>query len=145
MSKLRSVTFTVLGTPIAKGSMKSWGRGKMVNDSKRTKPWQDTIGWAAKAAWKGKPSTAAIRIWMRFRLARPKDHYGTGKNSGILKKSAPKRPAVKPDYEKLERCVSDALSRIVYVDDAQIVIGVGAKIYADYLPPGVRITVEELD
>jgi len=41
------------------------------------------------------------------------------------------RPAVAPDIDKLLRAVSDALTGVGYMDDAQIVEVYASKIYAD--------------
>ena len=52
-------------------------------------------------------------------------------------------PAVRPDRDKLERFVMDALQSIVWTDDARVVGGLVEKRYGDR--PGVRITVWDPD
>ena len=64
-------------------------------------------------------------------MQRPKSHFGTGRNAGKLKPSAPKYPAVKPDVDKLSRAVHDALTIAnVIDDDSRIVIDHNEKHYA---------------
>jgi Holliday junction resolvase RusA-like endonuclease len=70
---------------------------------------------------------------MRFRVPRPK--------------SAPKRvlwPATRPDLDKLCRHAADALSGLIYTDDARVVELIASKTFAIGEPPGVRITVEDI-
>ena len=56
-----------------------------------------------------------------FRFQRPKSHFGTGRNAGKLKKSAPRCHVVKPDLSKLVRAVEDALTGIIWRDDSQVI------------------------
>lgn len=56
-----------------------------------------------------------------FHRRRPKGHYGSGRNAGLVKASAPLHPATRPDALKLSRAVEDALTAIVWHDDAAIV------------------------
>ena len=60
-----------------------------------------------------------IQLW--YGLPRPKSHYGTGRNSGKLKGSAPKYPGKKPDIDNYEKFVFDCLNGVVYRDDSQVV------------------------
>jgi Holliday junction resolvase RusA-like endonuclease len=60
-----------------------------------------------------------IQIW--YGIARPKSHYGTGRNAGKLKASAPKYPAKKPDIDNFEKFIFDCLSGVIYRDDSQVI------------------------
>ena len=53
-------------------------------------------------------------------------------------------PEVRPDGDKLERAVWDALKGLLIGDDAQVVEWSGRKLYADGRPPGVEIRVTEV-
>ena len=69
---------------------------------------------------------------LSFYLPRPKGHHGTGKNAGIVKASAPRFPATKPDIDKLTRSTLDALGEAgVWADDSQVVRLSVSKDYAD--------------
>ena len=72
-----------------------------------------------------------MMVDITFHRARNKGHYGTGKNAHLVKDSAPAHPTVKPDVDKLSRSVLDALTGIVWVDDAQVVDKTVRKRYAE--------------
>jgi Holliday junction resolvase RusA-like endonuclease len=87
------------------------------------------------------PLTGALFTQCFFYVTRPKGHYGSGKNAGILKSNAPTYPTTKPDATKLWRSTEDALTGIIWGDDAQIVHQTQAKFYADGRPPGACIRI----
>jgi Holliday junction resolvase RusA-like endonuclease len=81
---------------------------------------------------------------MLFVFPRPKSHYGTGRNAGTLKPGAPLYHASRPDRDKLERAINDALKIAgIFKDDSQNAAGGSKKIYG--ARPGCRITVESLE
>jgi crossover junction endodeoxyribonuclease RusA len=90
------------------------------------------------------PFEQAVSVHLGFELPRPIGHYGTGRNAGQIRQSAPPEPTVMPDLDKLVRCVCDALTDAgVWKDDAQVVQLIAAKRYAKS-QPGVRIQVQEV-
>ena len=60
-----------------------------------------------------------VELSVVFYVPRGKGHYGTGRNEGVLKATAPARPAVRPDVDKWLRQVLDALKGAVYHDTAR--------------------------
>ncbi len=142
------IAFFVRGLPIAQGSKDYVGNGKMIESAKGLKPWRSDVAAAAAAAMesaKELPFTRAVEMTAVFHFPRPKSHYGTGKNSNYLKPNAPKYKGSRPDVSKLVRAVEDAITGIVYVDDAQIASLAADKVFAErggFL--GVEITVEEI-
>lgn len=135
----------VIGTPIPQGSQRAFnrkggGRPIVTADNAKTRPWKDAITWAAQtAAHKAELQTIRepINVNVHFRFLRPTGHYGA---RGTLLPSAPGRPKVKPDLDKLVRAVLDALTDAgVWFDDAQVVGISATKAYCDDLPPGVSI------
>lgn len=90
------------------------------------------------------PMTGPISVLMIFHMPRPKGHYGTGRNAGVLKASAPGWPIGTPDLDKLQRSTYDALTEVrAWKDDAQVVMADVMKTYcAINQAPGafVRIT-----
>jgi Holliday junction resolvase RusA-like endonuclease len=145
-----TITFTVRGIPAPQGSKRAFrnkysGRIQQVESSKRVAPWRSDVRDAALSAvgW-AEPMSGPVYVELVFRLPRPRNHYGSGRNAGVLKPSAPIWPAGKPDRDKLERAVMDALSGLVFVDDAQVVSGPIEKRYADGDGPGVTVTVVDL-
>lgn len=138
----------VYGTPRAAGSKrfvgKKGGKGIIIDASKKSKPWKKEV---AQVAGEARADMALmegpLRATFTFYQARPKGHYGTGRNAGVLKDSAPLFPIVKPDALKLARGVEDALSKVVYRDDSQIVV---EHLYKRYgTPERVEILVEAIE
>lgn len=85
-------------------------------------------------------------VWMslEFVLTRPKEHFGTGRNEGKLKPSAPKWcTARNSDRTNLLKPVEDALTGIVWDDDSQVVDGPLRKSYGE--TGLIRISVCELE
>jgi Holliday junction resolvase RusA-like endonuclease len=62
---------------------------------------------------------------------RPKGHYGTGRNKGVLKdRFKNMRHIVKPDKDNLTKFVMDALSGVFWTDDSIIFSGRTTKRYS---------------
>lgn len=128
-----SVQFFIAGTPAPQGSKRHVGRGIMVESSQKVRPWREAVKWAVVQA--GNPTLdGPVDLTLRFLLRRPDGHYGTGRNAGTLKASAPARPAVRPDLDKLARSTLDGLTDAgVIADDARIVTLHLEKRYTDEL------------
>ena len=147
------ITLTVYGRPAPQGSKSHKGGGRLVESSQYVKPWRERVVSVAL-------DTIQHLDWTRldeplvlsadFFLDRPKHHFGTGRNAGRLKPSAPARPTGPPDLSKLVRSTEDALTTAgVYRDDALIVSIATAKRYVDDGPgalskPGAFITISRL-
>jgi len=86
--------------------------------------------------------TGPLYVQLFYGMKRPKSHYGTGRNSGKLKASAPKYPDKKPDIDNFEKFVFDCLSGVVYRDDAQIVSCLHDKRYSEN--PRVEIEIRKV-
>ena len=56
-----------------------------------------------------------------FIRPRPQGHYGTGRNEGKLKESAPRYLSKTPDTLKLGRAIEDAITGVIWRDDSQVV------------------------
>lgn len=93
----------------------------MDDNEDRLQSWRSHVAWHARMAYKGELLAGPIHMSLTFMKPRPKAHYGTGRNERLLKDSAPAAPILQPDGLKLARAVEDALSSVVYGDDAQIV------------------------
>ena len=143
------VRFFVPGAAQTSGSKKAFynkklGRSMIVPASKKQKPWSDAVKWKAMQIFQRRnPFEGPLCLDMIFVRARPKGHYGTGRNEGVLKAWAEDLlPTTKPDTLKLGRCVEDALSKIIYIDDSQVVEHHIRKIYGP--KPGVDVCVRKL-
>lgn len=129
----------VRGLPQPKGSKRAiWSekhQRALIFDQNAPKmrTWERAIQWVVQNEWKGPPLEGPVRLWLVFIFPLPK--------------SAPKSrpPAWKmtaPDLDKLFRLVGDALTGIIYRDDAQIAGMIVDKRYGDEV--GVGIAVEAL-
>lgn len=102
--------------------------------------------FAQKAAAKQGWTTTAAPVWVAFEFvfARPADHYGTGRNAGKLKPSAPKWPTKRNgDRTNCLKSTEDALTGIIWFDDSQVVDGPVRKSYGR--ADAVKITVMEME
>lgn len=132
------IAFNVRGLPAAQGSKDPWGG----EANKRLKPWRNDIAVVAERAMDvryGVPIMEPVEVHCEFVFPRPKNHYGTGRNTGLLKASAPHWVAKAPDLDKLVRALGDAITGIVIRDDSQIACLAARKVYGDV--PGVWVQV----
>jgi Holliday junction resolvase RusA-like endonuclease len=138
MSSLGTISLTVYGTPAPQGSMKAFviaGRARVTSSNKNLKPYRQEVAGAAIVAREAvglrdvlAPKHVAVDVEYRFYFERPP--------------SIPKKRVmlvVKPDLDKLIRSTTDALTGILYADDAQIVSCDARKFYGS--PARVEITV----
>ena len=140
----RDIRFHVPGTPRPQGSKRHVGHGRMIESSKQLPEWRSRVALSALAAnraYDGSPIPRGtpIRVDVTFTFQRPKGHYGTGRNAARLKPSAPTQHTVKPDIDKLERAILDALTGVLWVDDSQVVAVTKHKRYG--IDAGATITV----
>lgn len=133
-SRLSTIAFEVRGLPIPQGSTRAWvvnGKPIITSTAKGLGSWRRLVAdvaqqFAPPDLWNG-----PIRLELTFGLPKPK--------------SAPKTrrvwPDKRPDLDKLVRAVLDALTHIVFSDDAQIVELHATK---EYGPPGVWIEIHRV-
>jgi crossover junction endodeoxyribonuclease RusA len=127
-----AIQFTVWGQPVPQGSKKVL-RGNIVDISDaRLRSWRQDVASAAKEAMQGaSPYVEPMDIRLMFWLPRPLGHFGTGRNAGRVKASAPLAPGTRPDLDKLVRAVLDALTGVAFRDDSQVVAITASKLYSD--------------
>ena len=110
-----SVRFFVPGTPVPQGSLKSFaarGTGRVVTPQlPKVLEWRGLIAMEARRHF-DRPWDVPVVLELAFYFARPKAHFGTGRNAGTLKPSAPHHMSRTPDLDKLVRAVGDALAGI---------------------------------
>lgn len=126
------IKFFVEGTPAPQGSKVSYGKGQMVESSKKLKPWRDRVTVVAKTRVLDEPMDGHLRLIVNFYLPAP------------LKSKFGSRPAGTPDLDKLVRAVGDALTASKLIkDDARIVSLIAHKHWT-LDTPGAEITIERL-
>jgi len=132
-------SFIVPGAAAPQGSKRAiklrTGRIALVESSARVKPYRAVVALAAQTAWGRPPVTKAVTVRLDFTFARPKSHF-TGK--GAIRAGAPDFPG-RPDIDKLCRAVLDALTGVIYADDAQVQTLVAVKGWG--LTPDTRIEI----
>jgi crossover junction endodeoxyribonuclease RusA len=128
------IRFVVYGEAAGKGSITSrWvpGKGRTISHSPAS-----TVKWEAlvrKIAQDHVPQEGLLQGPLHVNL-----------DCHLLKpKSKPKRvnwPTTKPDIDKIARAVLDAMTGVIYRDDAQVVALRVAKFYGD--PPRLEIAIQ---
>jgi crossover junction endodeoxyribonuclease RusA len=123
------VHIRVTGRPAPQGSKRHVGGGRMIEQSKAVGPWREAI--RAEVQRSGMTMIdGAASVSITFILPRPRSHYGTGRNAGVLAARAPRYPSGKPDIDKLARAVLDGLTMGgAFADDAQVVTLNAGKVY----------------
>lgn len=140
---MNEIRFFVIGVPAPQGSKRHVGRGILVESSKRVAPWRQAVEAAARGH--GGRILGPVAVRLVFRLPRPKGHYRTGRNSNLLRNSAPTWPTslAHGDIDKLTRSTLDGLVCAEAIeDDSQVVILRAAKAYAHQAgEPGCLVTI----
>ena len=134
------VHFTVLGKCEPGGSKRGFpvhrscgSIGVSLSDANpRVKSWRQEVAQCALDAMDGPPWEGPVVLTLHFYLTRPKS----------VKRQY---PSVRPDVLKLARAVEDAMTGIVYRDDAQIVEETLIKRYANTEPPQVVVIARTLE
>ncbi len=142
------IEFFVPGIPATAGSKKGFYIEKIRKvvqspASKKTKPWMNTVTFFARQQYKGPLLTGPLKLAIEFRLLRTKGHYGTGRNAGTVKPSAPTYSSTRPDLTKLTRALEDALKGITWRDDSQVCIQETRKVYVDR-DPGAMVRISQV-
>jgi Holliday junction resolvase RusA-like endonuclease len=148
MENRMTIKFWVPTKPAPGGSKKSFrsattGKIVTIDDCDDNESWRGVVALYGRLAYQSKPLlTGPLEVSMTFFQRRPASQYGTGKNAGKVKASAPWYPVFKPDALKLARSTEDALTGVIWSDDSQTIALHVTKLYGD--KPGVEITVETL-
>lgn len=88
----------------------------------RTKVWRKAVAWEGRRVMMTeKIIEGACKVEFIFFLKRPQNHFRSGKFAGIPKENAPLHHTQKPDCLKFSRSTEDALTGIVWRDDAQTI------------------------
>lgn len=112
------------------------------DDAKGNAEWKSLVSYFARQAYTGVPLDCPLLVRLHFTMPRLKGHFGSGRNAGVLKPTAPTHHTTKPDVLKLARSTEDACTGILWRDDSCTSKLELEKVYGDR--PGVQITVTPL-
>ena len=121
------------GRPVAKARPRFARRGKFVVTYNDQQTEEGKVLWHIQQQWLRPPMTGVVIVDLCFHMPRPKGHFGTGKNAGIVRGSAPAFPIVKPDIDNLIKFYLDCMNGVVFEDDRQIIRCHASKLYSEAL------------
>jgi Holliday junction resolvase RusA-like endonuclease len=126
------IKLVIPGKPIAKARPRFFRRGKFVGTYNSQDTEEGKFMLEAKSQLDGyQLIDGPISLEIIFALPRLKSHYGTGRNAGKLKKSAPIYHTKKADIDNYCKFAMDCLNNVAWKDDSQVVALTAEKMYAD--------------
>lgn len=143
------IDFTAYCTPQPQGSAKAFviaGKARITTDNTKLKPFRSEVTRCAMSAvlglgvgdpkdvWNGQayfPKHLPVRLTLEYTFRKP---------DSVSKKRM--HQVVKPDLDKLVRATGDALTGVIYHDDAQVVEVIARKLYGAI--ESVRVIAEEV-
>lgn len=144
------ILITVFGKAEPAGSKKGFAvkskeggkvRAIVTDANSKSKPWKQEVAGAAREVYKGPLLDTYLTVTFVFYRPRPKGHFGS---SGNLNAKGRREfaPGSKPDLLKLARGAEDALTGIIYRDDALICEENLRKYWGE--PARLEIRIEEM-
>lgn len=135
----QSISFTVYGQALPKGSARAFmpkgAQFPVVTSTTRgLKDWEHAIATAAQGQSNGKLILGPVILTVAFLLDKPRSMPGSRKHH-----------TKRPDLDKLIRAATDALTGVLWKDDAQVVSIIATKDYAsaDDVGPRVEFSITE--
>ena len=136
----KMIEIILAGEPVGKGRprfVKATGRAYT---PEKTARYEDKIGWAAQAVMAGRPLMdkmlkVEIVAYLSIPVSKPKK-WQVDALSGVI------RPTKKPDIDNYVKGALDALNKVVWHDDGQVVEVLAQKFYSDR--PRLEIRVDNL-
>ncbi|MFH1614892.1 MAG: RusA family crossover junction endodeoxyribonuclease [Planctomycetota bacterium] len=140
------IKFTILGNPIAQKRHRSVRRGNFIGQYDPSLQNKEDFRATIQQYAPKELLTGPLRIDIAWFFARPKSHFGTGKNAGKLKASAHEYwHTKKPDRDNLDKFILDSLTGVFFKDDSIVCAGELGKFWDDFNKPRVEVSVFELD
>jgi Holliday junction resolvase RusA-like endonuclease len=136
-------SFYVNGRPAPQGSKASLGRGRFKEQSPHLDAWRSDVRNAAMGHAGEALVSGPILVEYVFLFRRPNSHYRSNNPEREFKDGAPVWVAKAPDLDKLQRSSNDALTGVIWVDDAQVVATLAQKRF-DAEKQGAHIRVWSL-
>lgn len=116
------------GQPVGKGRPRFSRASGTVYTPEKTARYEERLAWAAQSVMAGRPLLTGplwveIVAWMDIPKSKPKAFRAAALANGVW-------PTTKPDPDNIAKML-DALNRVVWVDDSQIVKLIVSKMYSD--------------
>ena len=132
------IKIELAGDPTGKGRPRFSRKSGTVYTPLKTARYEARLAWAAQSIMKGRPLlegslSVFVQAFMAIPASRPKKWRAAAANGLIY-------PTKKPDIDNIAKMM-DALNKVVWVDDCQIVALTVHKVYADR--PRLEIQIEE--
>ena len=138
-SPTNSVTIVLNGDPVAKGRPRFSRKSGATYTPVKTQRYEDRLAWAAQVVMRGLPLfDVALTVQIVVYKSVP-DSWSIKKRTAAI--AGATRPIGKPDVDNYAKCM-DALNKIVWADDAQIVALHVFKHYSDR--PRIEISITPL-
>jgi Holliday junction resolvase RusA-like endonuclease len=137
------VLVTVIGEPVPWAVGRNPQSGERFVPSRQAKARGDIMdAYVRQAPARARlPLGEPIELELRFHIARPRYHYGSGRNAGTVKpRYLGARPVGRPDLTNLQKLAEDALTGIAFRDDDQVCAVGARKAYTDG-PPYTEIRI----
>mgnify|MGYP001061340745 CR=1 FL=1 len=143
MNEPRKVKFIILGEPNGKGRPKFDTRGPYVRavTPKKTANYEAFVKMEYQAQCDGFMFSRDAALGMLVTAYKPIPK-STSKKKRVLMLGDIIRPTKKPDWDNVGKIVCDALNKIAFCDDTQIVDGRVIKRYAEQ--PRVEVEIWQL-
>lgn len=143
MNEPRKVKFIILGEPNGKGRPKFDTRGPYVRavTPKKTANYEALVKMEYQAQCDGFMFSRDAALGMLVTAYKPIPK-STSKKKRVLMLGDIIRPTKKPDWDNVGKIVCDALNKIAFCDDTQIVDGRVIKLYAEQ--PRVEVEIWQL-
>ena len=138
---MEQIKLVVLGEPKAQARHRHFTRGTFSGTYDPSKDKKESFASILQSQAPKEPISDPIYLELAFYMARPHNHYGTGKKQAFLKDSAPEYHSGRPDLDNLTKFVQDSLNKIFYRDDSLICQLTAEKKYSENPRTEITITI----
>lgn len=138
------VELTIPGDPIPWGPKQVTKKGNRFVPARQSAAISDITALILRKDLAPFEVGESLEIDVVFYIARPKSHFGTGRNSSQLKPSAPQMPLGKPDLSNLVKLVEDALVIGGLIPDDDQVVAIRAEKFWTLRTPYTELMVSVL-
>lgn len=144
-----SASITVIGAAQPQGSKRIGrhpvtGRPIPLDANPKTRAWRQEVAGEMLQVKPSEPWDCAVTVSLTIYVKRPANHYGSGRNAGRLKDTAPPFPASGIDTDKIARAVGDAGNGILWRDDSRIACWFILRQWADPGPERIELIAAPL-